>query len=139
MKQLFLFIMIAILPVSTLFAQSSKKLTKRPVIEVYAEDLDSLLFLAEKYLYADSALNSATASIQALRQAISEKTDIVTIQGEQLKNYLILIDGLKDTITNDRELAMIERAELRTTIRKQRKLIIGEGLGILLLLALILL
>lgn len=122
-----------------LFGQSSKKLTKRPVIEVYAEDLDSLLFLAEKYLYADSALNVATASIRDLQQAISEKSEVVTLQGQQLKNYLILIEALKDTITNDRELAMVERAELRQTIKSQRKIILGEGLGILLLLALILL
>lgn len=94
--------------------------------------------MAAKYRAADSALNSAHASIQALRQAISEKTDVVTIQGEQLKNYLILIDALKATITNDRELAMVERAELRSKIRKRNKLIAGQGLVIAILLALIL-
>lgn len=102
-------------------------------------DLDSLLWMAQKYRAADSALNSATASIQALRQAISEKTEVVTIQGEQLKNYLILIDALKATITNDRELAMIERAELRQKVKKQRRTIFGlSGVSLILLAILVL-
>jgi len=94
--------------------------------------------MAAKYRAADSALNSATASIQALRQAISEKTEVVTIQGEQLKNYLILIDALKATITNDRELAMIERAELRQKVKKRNRVIIGMAGTIAVLVAVIL-
>lgn len=78
------------------------------------------------------------ASIQALRQAISEKTDVVTLQGEQLKNYLILIDALKATVTNDRELAMIERSELRQKVKKRNKLIVGQSLVIAILVAVIL-
>ncbi len=105
---------------------------------IKVSQLDSLLWMAAKYRAADSALNSATASIQALRQAISEKTEVVTIQGEQLKNYLILIDGLKATITNDRELAMIERAELRQKVKKRNKLIIGMAGTIAVLVAVIL-
>ena len=105
---------------------------------IKVSQLDSLLWMAAKYRAADSALNSATASIQALRQAISEKTEVVTIQGEQLKNYLILIDALKVTITNDRKLAMIEKMELKGTIKKLRKGLAGTIAVIGILVAVIL-
>jgi archaellum biogenesis ATPase FlaH len=131
--------MIVILPVSLLLGQSSKKQTRKPTIEVYAEDVDSLLFLAEKYLYADSALNRAVASIRDLQQALTKKSDLVLLQGEQLKNYLKLIDTLKATITNDRERGILERLELKSKLKNRGRIIFGESALITILLAIILL
>lgn len=90
--------------------------------------------MAQKYRAADSALNSATASIQALRDAISKKSEVVSLQGEQLLNYRILVDNLKATITNDRELAMIDRADLKRKVKNKNRTILGlSGLSAVLL------
>lgn len=106
---------------------------------IKVSQLDSLLWMAQKYRSADSALDRATASIQALRQAISEKSDVATIQGEQLKNYQVLVENLKATISNDRELAMIDQAELKQKVRKRGWIIFGETSLIALLVAILLL
>jgi len=100
--------------------------------------LDSLIWIGQKYIGIDSAYDAYLAAIEALQASISEKTEVVTIQGEQLKNYLILIDALKATITNDRELAMIERAELRQKVKKRNRVIIGMAGTIAVLVAVIL-
>lgn len=94
--------------------------------------------MAAKYKIADSTINASQTAIFQLRAAISEKTDVVTLQGEQLKNYLILIDALKSTISNDRELAMIDRIKLKAKLKKRAKIILGQSVAIVVLVVLVL-
>lgn len=106
---------------------------------VEVNDLDTLIFIAIKYKGLDSAYNASLAALEALQASNSHKDGIIHLQGSQLTAYANLTENLKAQNLTQNELFFIDKARLKTTIRKQRKVIIGEGLGILLLLALILL
>lgn len=105
---------------------------------IKVSQLDSLLWMAQKYRAADSALNSATASIQALRDANSHKDEVITLRGVEVENLRALIDNLRAQNLNQQELYILYKYDLKQKIRKRNKIIAGET-GIIALLLLILL
>lgn len=140
MRILNTFVILLILQGTQLYAQPSEDRPIRPrFVPIEVNDLDTLIFIAIKYKGLDSAFNASLAALEALQASNSHKDGIIHLQGDQLTAYANLTENLKAQNLTQNELFFIDKARLKTTIRKQRKIIVGEGLGILLLLALILL
>lgn len=100
---------------------------------------DTIAYYAIKYHSCDTTLRTHLQAITALQISDHEKGRLIDLQSSQLENYRLLDANWSARLTNQNELFQIQREKDRQKIKKRNRIIVGEGLGILLLLALILL
>lgn len=102
------------------------------------KDFDQLIYLARKGKMLDSVVNASLNALEALRATISTKDKVISLQGDQIENYRLLVETLKATITNDRELAILDRMELKAKLKKHKLIIGGSWVAIVVLVVLLL-
>lgn len=101
--------------------------------------LDSMIFELRKGRACDTALNFALQTIESKNNLIHGQDKIIELRGQEIENYRLLDANWSARLTNQAELESLERSKLKTKLRKQRKIIFGEAVGIIALLAVIVL
>lgn len=102
------------------------------------KDFDHVIYLARKGRMLDSVVNASLTALEALRASITSKDKVISLQGEQLANYRLLVETLKATISNDRELAILEKAKLKAQKKKWIKVAGAEAVALVVILVLLL-
>lgn len=102
------------------------------------KDFDQVIYLARKGKMLDSVVSASLNALEALRATITTKDKVISLQGEQLENYRLLVETLKATISNDRELGILERQKLKAQKKKWIKIAGVEGIALVVLVILLL-
>lgn len=96
-----------------------------------------MIFEVRKGRQCDTAMNFALQSIESKNVLIDGQGKIIELRGQQIENYALLDQNWSLRLTNQSDLFMIEKSNLKKKIKKHRKIIVGQGLVIAILLALI--
>lgn len=99
--------------------------------------LDSMIWEVQKGRACDTALNFALQTIESKNVLIDGQGKIIELRDQQIENYALLDANWSARLQNQTELFQIERSNLKQKIRKRNKILVGQGLVIAILLALI--
>jgi len=100
---------------------------------------DSLAFLAQKGKICDSLSETHLKAITALQISDQQKGQVIALQSSQLENYRILDANWSASMQNQADLFLIDKAQMRTKLKKRSLIIVGQSGIIVVLLAIVLL
>lgn len=115
----------------------SKGYTQIKTFPVPVGILDTMLFEIERGRSCDSLQKALNFEILALNAVSLSKDKAITLQKGQIQTYAVLEGNLRDQMQNQVDLFQIERSNLKQKIRKRNKILVGQGLVIAILVALI--
>lgn len=96
-----------------------------------------MIWEVQKGRACDTALNFALQTIESKNVLIDGQGKIIELRDQQIENYALLDANWSARLQNQTELFQIERSNLKQKIRKRNKILVGQGLVIAILLALI--
>lgn len=101
--------------------------------------LDTLFFYALKGKSCDSLKNSLQTALDAQEAQLQAQGKLIDLRGQQIENYALLDANWAARMQNANDLYQIDKHKIKTKLKKARKIAIGEGGIICLLLAVMLL